>query len=423
MTRVEIVSLSAAFGPILLGIAVLVAQRLIAGPRALLRDDPVNLALNITGWALIIVGFFANFASMFLVLTVPGCIIAVFVLIEALRKRRATQQYALLWLLTVSAEYSMPLTPAIAAFGRERGGLFGGRAKRLAAMLKSGWSLPDGLDHCRGLLPRHAIPMIRVGWRSGDLAGALRQAAAVESLHEPVWMSLIGKITYVFCVPLFGFGILAFVMMKIVPAYEKIFKDFGTRLPDLTIALIHTSYFMVNYWYLFVPFQMFLGLLIPYAIVRYFGWIQWDPPGVAALVRRLDTANVLDSLALVARQQRPILDGIDQLAAAYHKLDVRWRLRGTAEDIRAGRDWCESLYRRGLLRRADLAILQAAQRAGNLPWAMQEMAESGRRRFAYRLQAIVQAAFPPIVICFGLIVMFIVVALFLPLVVLIQRLT
>ena len=54
---------------------------------------------------------------------------------------------------------------------------------------------------------------------------------------------------------------------------------------------------------------------------------------------------------------------------------------------------------------------------------MQEMAESGRRRFAYRLQAIAQAAFPPVVILFGLMVMFIVVALFMPLVALIQKLT
>jgi type II secretory pathway component PulF len=428
MNRVEIVSLTAALGPILIGIAVLVAQRLIAGPRALLRDDPVNLGLNVVGWVLIVVGFLANFAAIllvltFLVLTIPGLIIAALVLIEALRKRRATQQYALLWLLTVSAEHSMPLTPAIEAFGRERGGLFGRRAKRLAKMLNAGFPLPAALEGCRGVLPRHATAMVRVGWQSGELAAALRQAASVQSLHEPVWMSLVGKLTYIFFVPLFAFGVLMFVFLKIVPAYEKIFKDFGTVLPPITRSLVSCGYFLVNYWYLLAPLNLFVGLLILYAMVRYFGLIQWDPPGIATIVRRLDAANILDSLALVARRQRPILDGIDQLAAAYHKPQIRWRLRAVAEDIRTGRDWCESLYRRGLLRRADLAILQSAQRAGNLPWAMQEMAESGRRRFAYRLQAIVQAVFPPIVICFGLIVMFIVVALFLPLVAIIQRLT
>ena len=59
---------------------------------------------------------------------------------------------------------------------------------------------------------------------------------------------------------------------------------------------------------------------------------------------------------------------------------------------------------------------------GNLPWAMREMADSNRRRFAYRLQAMVQTLFPPAMILLGLIVMFIVVALFLPLVALIRAL-
>ena len=53
---------------------------------------------------------------------------------------------------------------------------------------------------------------------------------------------------------------------------------------------------------------------------------------------------------------------------------------------------------------------------------MQEMADSARRRFFYRLQAIIQTVFPFAVVGFGAIMMFIVVALFLPLVYLIQKL-
>ena len=87
-----------------------------------------------------------------------------------------------------------------------------------------------------------------------------------------------------------------------------------------------------------------------------------------------------------------------------------------------GGDWCESLRRHGLIRQPELAILQAAQRVGNLPWALTEMADSVRRRLAYRVQAVAQLLFPPIVILMGLVVMFIVVALFLPLISLISKL-
>jgi type IV pilus assembly protein PilC len=88
-----------------------------------------------------------------------------------------------------------------------------------------------------------------------------------------------------------------------------------------------------------------------------------------------------------------------------------------------GRDWSESLCNQGLIKPADQAVLKAAQRVGNLPWAMREMADSNRRRLAYRLSALVQLAYPPVIICIGLIVMFIVVALFLPLITLVMRLS
>ena len=301
------------------------------------------------------------------------------------------------------------------------------RARRLVELLDLGAPLPVALDHCPGLLPRHALPTIRVGWQSGALAPALRQAATIENL-QPVWTASFGKVNhlflYLFFMPIFALGILTFLMLKIVPAFEKIFKDFDVPLPTRTQELVSFSYFGANLLPFLYGLLCLLGpIAVLYAAVRYFGWIQWDPPGIAGLVRRLDAANILDSLALVARQQRPMLDGVADLAAAYPKWNIRRRLNAAADDIRAGRDWCESLYRRGLIRRPDLAILQAAQRVGNLPWAMQEMAQSGRRRFAYRLQAIAQAAFPPVVIIFGLMVMFIVVALFLPLVALIQKLT
>lgn len=416
----EIIFVLAALAPLALGIAVLVSQQLISGPRDPLRDDPVNLILTVVGWVLIAIGLLGPLASLLGMFSIPGFFIMVFVLIESWRKRRASQQNALLWLLVISAERSMPLGPAIEAFARERGGSFGRRAKRLAGLLAAGAPLPDALFLCSGMLPAYALPMVRIGCQSGALAPALRQAATVQNQNASVWMSLIGKISYLLPVPILGPPLLVFLMMWIVPKFEAIFHDFGSSLPPMTLCVIQAGFFLVNYWFLFFPLLLlFVGLLF-YGVLRYFGVIQADLPLLGRLVRRLDAANVLDGLAVVARQQRPLAEGIATLAGSYPKPDIRRRLALAAFDIEAGRDWAESLWQRSLIRRADLVVLQAAQRVGNLPWAMQEMADSARRRFIYKLQAVVQAVFPAVVICEGVVVMFVVVALFLPLVTLIK---
>lgn len=349
--------------------------------------------------------------------------VCVVVVVEAVRKRRASQQYALLWLLTVAAERLMPLAPAVAALARERGGLFGQRCHRLADLLNAGIPLPDALERVGGLLPPHALPMIRVGADTGALAPALRQAAVAYNAFEPIWLALVGKIAYLLIVLAWGTCVLTFVMIKIVPSFRKIFEDFQTELPGMTTALISLSNAFVEFWYLFPgPLLLLLPLLLVYAMVRYWGWIQWDLPGLAGLARRLDSAHVLDGLALAARQQRPLGEGVAALAKSYPKPDIRRRLMQTEADILTGSDCCESLHRRGLIQAAELAVLQAAQRVSNLGWAMQEMADSARRRLAYRVQGIVQAVFPLLVLLIGLSVMFVMVSLFLPLIALITRL-
>lgn len=374
------------------------------------------------GFAVVVIALFLLFVAVMGSLGIIGWFLLAFVIIEAARKYRATRQYGLLWLLTISAERLMPLGPAIEAFADERGGWHSRRARRLARLLDSGVSLPDALELCPGLLPPYSVPLIRVGYETGTLAAALRQAATLHNQHEPVWVAINAKMLYLVEVPAFGFMVLLFIMLKIVPSFEKIFKDFGTTLPSLTQWLIELANLTCSYWFVLLPFYLFGPVLLFYAPIRYFGWTTIDLPGMGRFTRRLDSAQVLDTLALVAQQGRPLNEGIVAMAQSYPKSHIRRRLRRAAVDISMGRDWCESLLWHGLICRPELGILQSAQRVGNLPWALKEMADSVRRRLVYRMRTMAQMLFPPVVIVMGLVVMFIVVALFLPLVSLIEHL-
>jgi type II secretory pathway component PulF len=43
---------------------------------------------------------------------------------------------------------------------------------------------------------------------------------------------------------------LGVALMRVVPSFEKVFKDFGTELPALTVAVLYFGHFLVSYWYL-----------------------------------------------------------------------------------------------------------------------------------------------------------------------------
>jgi general secretion pathway protein F len=350
-------------------------------------------------------------------------VIGVVVFLLTWRRRQIARESALLWAMAVAAERSIPLVPAIEAFADEHRGMWSRRARYLAHMLRLGVPLPEAVQRSPGVIPREAAPLVRIGYESGNLGPALRQAAAASNRFAPELHSLTAKLVYLCALPVFFGGIATFLLVKIVPAYSKIFEDFGAELPARTQSLISMAEAFYDYWYLFMPLYFVLVVLGVYSLLRYTGWVTWNPPGIQRLARRYDTAAILDALALVAESQRPMTDGLTVLARTYPRHAIRRRLQLAWEDVAGGEDWREALLARRLINRADFAVLGAAGRVGNLGWALGELADSSRRRLTYRLHALVQVLFPIAIGAAGLTVMFFVVSLFEPLVALIQNLT
>ena len=76
----------------------------------------------------------------------------------------------------------------------------------------------------------------------------------------------------------------------------------------------------------------------------------------------------------------------------------------------------------GLLTRHDAAALEAAERVGNLPWALRALADGGDRRSHYRLLALGQVLQPLAILGLGGLVLVICLAYFGPLVAMIELL-
>jgi len=403
------------FGAMLFGSAVLGASKLLSPPTLSGGESIMDVILGTIGWTLIWCSILTLSCSIFVGLPIIAVFAGIVVHVRSMKARK----YALLTTMGVAAKRMMPLAPVIEAFADEQRGRLARQARLLASRLKSGWLLPDALDASGGLIPREARATIRTGFEAGALAAALENAAGDNEPRDTVWAELGGKLAYLCCLVLFASGLLSFTLLKIAPAFEKIFIDFGVSLPGITQFSLAIFSILIQFFYLFL---LPLGLLAMYGIFRYLGLIQLDLPGMTRLARRFHTATILDALAALARQDRPLVDGIATLGRTYPRRLIRRRLIRVLADVEAGVDWCDSMARRGLIGRADRAVLQAAARVGNLSWAMTEMADSNRRRLAYRCHIWLQIAFALVILTMGIGVLFFCVSYFWPLVKLIQDL-
>lgn len=404
------------------GVAVLMATRWRAGPSPGDRKYIYLMLIRACAWTIAGFSFLAGLVASpwGLMGVIPASLAVVIALIYA--RQASSQQYSMLILVGAAADRSIPLDTVFAAYGRERGGWMRRRTEAVVRLLTSGVPLPYALDEVQGVLPPEALPLIRVGYENGSLGASIRQALAARSACEPLAQSIIPKIGYICFFPAAAVSAMAFLTMRIIPQFEKIFNDFGCRLPWATRLLLGWCKASPPIWLLFVCFSAVSLMLFLYVGLRYIGSIRWDLPGMGYLMRRLDAAVLLEAISLAANRQRPLSDALVPLEQSHPKYRIRSRLKAVRDDMQAGRDEMESLHRHGLIGKTDLVVLWAAKRNGNLAWAAREAAASNRRCFIYRTQALVQLLFPPIILAYALLVVLIAVATFLPLANLIQGL-
>ncbi len=406
---------------VLCGLAVLLALRL-AYVEARAFRDPAHTLFMIVGWGLVVAGAIGANVVVLEGVSVLPLIVFLVVLGMTINWHWAAQQNAFLWVLIVTTERSIPLAAAIEAFAYERGGRFGRRAATLAEMLQDGVPLPEAVERVPGVLPPAAVLAVRLGCETGALAPALREAAAGGAFRQPLWAAMADKVFYLLALVLVAASIITFMMLKITPAFEKIFKDFGVDLPLLTRYVIAVAGSEITQ--LSLALIVFCGFwFLVYLALRRAGVIRWSLPLLDRFMIRVDGAVVLRTLAVVAEKGRPLYPAFQSLAATYPKRVVRRKLWGVVRRLEAGADWCESLYAYGLIGRAESSVLQSAERVGNLPWAMREMAESSQRRLAWRLTALGPLCFPLAVFSFGAVFFVLIVSYFLPLVAIVQTLT
>jgi len=357
------------------------------------------------------------FAVAFTLGSYPGILVAFILVaaaIQAARRYREIGKQSLWAAMTIAAEHNAPLAPMALAVADEQGGRGAHNARRLAEQLSAGVDLADSVAWTSGALPGVAPMAVRVGTDSDDLRGAFNAAGVTRDASRPLLSPSVAWL--VFFLPV-AFVLVAFAQLMIMPSFVTIFEDFDTQLPNSTIAVISVLNSGLLPWGL-----MLLGACL------LFVWLQWRGiprpmlPGLSTTVRLLEVGPLLRLLALPVRHGKPLVSSIDSMARLHPRGWIRRRLDRVLRDLQRGASWQEGLRNRGLVAQGDLALLSAAERNGNLAWALEELGTSYQRRAEYRLRLFTEFAFPLLVLTVGLLVAAFALAYFTPLADLIQNL-
>ncbi len=181
--------------------------------------------------------------------------------------------------------------------------------------IEGGSTLSEAMAKVPKAFNRLYVNMIKAGEAGGALEVILQRLAEFQERAESLKRKVKSALVYPIAVVLFASGILAFILIRIVPSFKKIFLDFKTDLPKVTQILMKVSDFVVIYWYLLPAIPITVWLLIK--LVRKFkaGRYGWDLfmlkiPVFGQLMEKNIIARTVRTLGTLVASGVPILEAL-----------------------------------------------------------------------------------------------------------------
>ena len=263
------------------------------------------------------------------------------------------------------------------------------------------------------------VSMVKAGEHGGLLAEILDRLAGFLEASARLRKKVKSAMTYPVIVICIAFLITTFLIVKVVPIFGEIFKDFGSKLPAPTQFLIDLSDFMRGEWYFLIggAFALFFGLR---TFLRSTGgkqlWDRWKLklPIFGPLIHKICMSRFARTFAQLIRSGVPILEVLDIVGGASGNHVVETSIKGVGEDVEKGDNLSVALSKKAIFPPMMLRMVAAGEATGKIDTMLEKMADFWDEEVEAMLDALTSLIEPLLIVFLGVIVGGIVIAMFLP---------
>jgi len=297
-----------------------------------------------------------------------------------------------------------------------------GVRKRMLAVRErvlEGWRFADALGEDRKSFPDLYRAVVAAGEVSGDLAGVLDRLATMLEKNRTMMNKAIASLIYPAALALVAAGVVAALMVGVVPKIVEQFETFDAKLPFVTQIVIGVSEFLARYGLFMLGAFVLAGagfwqaMKTP-AFKKSFDAFVLTLPLLGKLLRGLDGARFARTLATLFAGGAPLLDSLRGAARTVGNSHMREKLETVITQVREGASMAASLKRAAILPPMMTHMVAAGERAGAVPVMLDKAAAQLEEEFDTASTVALRLLEPAIIIGMGGVVMLIVVAILLP---------
>ena len=363
--------------------------------------------------------------------------------------------------LSILQDAGLPILRSLRILeGQQRPGTLRNSLIDVCEDIESGSTLSEAMSKSPKAFDRLYVNMIKAGEAGGALEVILRRLAEFQEKALSLKRKVKGAMVYPVVVVLVAVLILLFIMIKIVPSFIKIFKDFDLELPWMTKLLITMSETSVAYWYLFPGIPLGIWLMVKLIRKFSYGRTGWDTftlkmPIFGQIIEKNIVARTTRTLGTLVASGVPILEALNITRETSGNAVFENMYTKIYESIREGESIARPMKEHsrtklnivaaffwfffvggpiGLLvyvlrwnKRIvdDLVVnmVDVGEETGELDVMLYKVADNYDEEVAVLTESLVSLLEPLLIVVLGVMVGFIVISLFLPLVDLINNLS
>jgi type IV pilus assembly protein PilC len=297
------------------------------------------------------------------------------------------------------------------------------------ASVEGGSTLSAAMRQYEKVFDNLYVNMVEAGETGGILDTILQRLSLYIEKNVKLKRAVKSALIYPVVVLVVAAGVITLLLWKVVPIFATLFVSLDVALPLPTRIVIGLSHFVGSiFGFLFLVFVIagVIGLRVWYGTDK--GRMFIDTallrlPLIGILLRKISVARFTRTLGTLISSGVPILEGLDITARSSGNAVVERALLQTRKALEAGRTLADPLKESNVFPGMVTQMISVGEQTGAMDAMLQKIADFYEDEVDAAVKDLLAAMEPMMIVFLGIVVGGIVISMYLPLFVLIGKLS
>lgn len=285
--------------------------------------------------------------------------------------------------------------------------------------VRSGTALSDAFE----AHPRHVTPIytasLMAGERSGSLEQVLRRYVSYVQVISAVRRRVISALVYPAVLTLLSVGVVAIIVVRVVPEFSTFYAGFDAELPLATQVIVAVSNGVRS--------QILLILTLLVGLVVGGQWLLRQPehrrrvdrlilrlPGLGGIARQFATSQLSRTLATLLGGGIPLVTALDVASRSVSNRHIAAQMADITRQVREGQPLSAAMSAKGEFPDVSVKMVEVGEATGALQDMLNAIADFYDEDIETKLSRFLLLIEPILLVVMGIVIAALLIALYLP---------